>query len=74
MTADGFLPALSAVINAFFLVAGVYIYVSLMRQISSRVTEPDVFPARRFGWPEAILAALLAFLFLYTLRALRRKR
>lgn len=67
MTADGFLPALSAVINAFFLVAGVYIYVSLARQISSRVTEPDVFPVRRFGWPEAILASLLALLFLYTL-------
>lgn len=67
MTADGFLPAVSAVINAFFLVAGVYIYVSLARQISARVTEPDIIPVRRFGWPEAILASLLALLFLYTL-------
>lgn len=65
MTADGFLPALSAVINAFFLVAGVYIYVSLVRQISSRVTEPDAPFLRRFGRPEALLAVLLALVFLY---------
>jgi CAAX protease family protein len=67
MTADGFLPALSAVINAFFLVAGVYIYVSLVRQISSRVTEPDAPFLRRFGWPEAVLAVFLALFFLLTL-------
>jgi membrane protease YdiL (CAAX protease family) len=64
MTADGFLPALSAVINAFFLVAGVYIYVSLVRQISSRVTEPDAPFVRKFGWPEAVLAFFLALVFL----------
>jgi hypothetical protein len=67
MTADGFLPALSAVINAFFLVAGVYIYVSLVRQISSRVAEPDAPFLRKFGWPEAVLAVFLAFFFLLTL-------
>lgn len=67
MTVDGFLPALSAVTNAFFLVAGVYIYVSLVRQISSRVTEPDTALARRFGWPEATLAVFLALFFLLTL-------
>jgi membrane protease YdiL (CAAX protease family) len=67
MTVDGFLPALSAVINAFFLVAGVYIYVSLVRQISSRVTGPDVTLVRRFGWPEAFLAVFLALFFLLTL-------
>jgi membrane protease YdiL (CAAX protease family) len=67
MTVDGFLPALSAVINAFFLVAGVYIYVSLVRQIASRVTEPDVTPVRKFGWPEVVLAIFLAMFFLLTL-------
>lgn len=67
MTADGFLPALSAVINAFFLVAGVYIYVSIVRQIRSRVTEPDAPFVRRFGWPEALLAVLLSLFFLLTL-------
>ena len=65
MTAAGFLPALSAVINAFFLVAGVYIYVSLVRQISSRVAEPDAPFLRKFEWPEAVVAFLLALLFLY---------
>ena len=67
MTADGFLPALSAVINAFFLVAGVYIYVSLARQFSSRVTELDASLVRKFGWPEALLAVCLATFFLITL-------
>lgn len=66
MTVDGFLPALSAVINAFFLVAGVYIYVSLVRQLSTRVTEPDAPFVRQFGWPEAALAVCLASLFLYS--------
>jgi membrane protease YdiL (CAAX protease family) len=67
MTVDGFLPALSAVFNAFFLVAGVYIYVSLLRQIGSRVPSPETAPLRRFGWPEAILAFVLALFFLLTL-------
>jgi membrane protease YdiL (CAAX protease family) len=69
MTAAGFLPALSAVINAFFLVAGVYIYASLVRQISSRVTEPDEPSLRKFGWPEAVLAVCLASFFLLMLAA-----
>jgi membrane protease YdiL (CAAX protease family) len=67
MTVDGFLPALSAVLNAFFLVAGVYIYVSLLRQISARASEPEATPIRRFGWPEAVAAMLLAMFFLLTL-------
>ena len=67
MMADGFFPALSAVFHAFFLVAGVYIYVSLVRQISSRVTEPDTPFLRQFGRPEALLAVLLALFFLVTL-------
>ena len=65
MTADGFLPAFSAVINAFFLVAGVYIYVSLVRQISLRVPEPETPFVRKFDWPEAVFASLLALIFLY---------
>ncbi|MEY2483971.1 MAG: protease family protein [Verrucomicrobiota bacterium] len=67
MSSSGVLPALSAVINAFFLVAGVYIYVSLLRQISARVADPLAPPERRFGWPEVILATLLSFFFLLTL-------
>jgi membrane protease YdiL (CAAX protease family) len=67
MTVDGLIPALSAVLNAFFLVAGVYIYVSLMRQIAVRVSNPDAAPVRTFGWPEAVLAVFLASFFLLTL-------
>jgi membrane protease YdiL (CAAX protease family) len=67
MTVDGLFPALSAVINAFFLVAGVYIYVSLMRQIAARAPNSEAPPLRTFGWPEAVLAVFLAFFFLLTL-------
>ncbi|HVF72359.1 MAG TPA: CPBP family intramembrane glutamic endopeptidase [Chthoniobacterales bacterium] len=67
MTADGFLPALSAVINAFFLVAGVYIYVSLLRQVSARTVPPETPLIRNFGLPEAIVAILLTLFFLLTL-------
>jgi CAAX protease family protein len=67
MTVDGLFPALSAVINAFFLVAGVYIYVSLMRQIAARVPNSEPPPIRTFGFPEAMIAASLALFFLLTL-------
>jgi membrane protease YdiL (CAAX protease family) len=64
MRADGFLPALNVVTSAFFLVTGVYVYASLARQITSRVTPPDLVPTRRFGWPEALLATFLSCFFL----------
>jgi membrane protease YdiL (CAAX protease family) len=67
MTVDGLIPAAGAVLNAFFLVAGVYIYVSLLRQIAARTPNPEAPPARTFGLPEAVLAALLASFFLLTL-------
>ena len=67
MTVDGLLPALSAALNAFFLFAGVYIYVSLLRQIAARTPNPEGPPLRNFGWPEAIIALLLTFFFLLTL-------
>jgi membrane protease YdiL (CAAX protease family) len=60
MSSSGILPAL-------FVVASVYIYVSLLRQISVRVVDPPAPTERRFGWPEAILATLLSLLFLLTL-------
>ena len=67
MTVEGLLPALSAVLNAFFLIAGVYIYVSLLRQIAARVPDPDAPPIRTFGWPEAVITLLLTFFFLLSL-------
>lgn len=69
MAFDGFLSALGAVIPALFLAAGVYIYVSLIRQINARVVEPSLTPTRGFGWPEATLATLLAAWFLLGLVA-----
>src|SRR2546430_16459933 len=67
MTVDGFFPALSAVFYALFLVAGVYIYASLIRQIATRPPYFEPPPLRTFGWPEALLAGFLAFFFLLRL-------
>ena len=67
MTVDGLIPALSAVVNAFFLVIGVYIYASLLRQIAARVPNSEPPPIRAFGFPEAMIAASLALFFLLTL-------
>ena len=59
MTADGFLPALSAVINAFFLVAGVYIYVSLARWSSLTVPTLVMDGGTSPGWQRHAVRALL---------------
>jgi membrane protease YdiL (CAAX protease family) len=67
MTFDGLIPALSAVVNAFLLVIGVYIYASLLRQIAARPPNSEPPPLRTFGWPEALLAVLLAIFFLLSL-------
>ena len=67
MTVDSFFPALSAVFYALFLVAGVYIYASLIRQIAARPPYSEPPPLRTFGWPEALLAVFLAFFFLLSL-------
>jgi membrane protease YdiL (CAAX protease family) len=65
MSPESFLPALSAVVQALFLVASVYIYVALVRQISVRAVDPAAATNRNFGWPEAVLAALLFFWLLF---------
>jgi len=69
MTADALLPALSVALNAFFLIAGVYIYASLLRQIAVRAPDLEPPPLRNFGLPEAVIALLLTFFFLITLSA-----
>jgi membrane protease YdiL (CAAX protease family) len=69
MAFDGFLSALGAVIPAIFLAGGVYIYVSLVRQIGARPEETPATPARGFGWPEATLATLLATWFILNVAA-----
>jgi len=67
MTVDGFFPALSAVFYALFLITGVYIYASLIRQIAARAPNSEPPALRTFGWPEALLAFFLACFFLLTL-------
>jgi membrane protease YdiL (CAAX protease family) len=67
MTVDSFLPALSAVLYALFLIVSVYIYASLMRQIAVRSPDFAEVPRRDFGLPEAVLATFLALFFLLTL-------
>src|SRR4030095_2707310 len=72
MRSDGFFAAFGAapsfVLNAFFalyFLASVYVYISLIRQIGARTSEPSGSPAKAFGVPEAILAgALILFLLL----------
>lgn len=72
MPSDGFFAAFGAapslVLNVFFalyFLASVYVYISLIRQIGARTSEPSGSPARAFGLPEAILAGtLILFLLL----------
>ena len=72
MPSDCFFAAFGAApsfaLNTFFalyFLASVYVYISLIRQIGARTSEPSGSPARAFGLPEAILAgALILFLLL----------
>ncbi len=69
MTGQGFIPALSAVLYALFLIVGVYIYAALLRQIRARPVIAEGAVVRTFGWPEAVLAFFLSTFFLLTLTA-----
>ena len=52
-------------LSLLYLLASLYVYISLIYQISARTPDTDDPAMRRFGLPEAILAALLIlFLFL----------
>jgi membrane protease YdiL (CAAX protease family) len=73
MLSASLFTAFAAALNLLFLLAGIYIYVSLIRQIRARrVSEAQAAPgeligaepARAFGLPEAILAAALISLML----------
>lgn len=61
--------ALGAVLNALFLVVSVYIYVSLIRQITARrsTTALDPPPIRTFGLPEVAVTLALLALFLWAI-------
>jgi uncharacterized protein len=66
MSGNGLLGALGSIANAVFLVASIYIYVSLLRQIAGRPFDATVTTDRRFGLPEAALALALSALFVFT--------
>jgi membrane protease YdiL (CAAX protease family) len=76
MPSDGFFAAFGAapsfVLNVFFVLyflASVYVYISLIRQIGARTSEPAGSPARAFGLPEAILAGTLILFLLLNITA-----
>jgi membrane protease YdiL (CAAX protease family) len=76
MPPDNLSAALGAVPNFVFsvlfplyLLASVYIYVSLVRQISVRRSTSPNGSTRTFGLPEAVLAAALIFLLLLNMSA-----
>jgi CAAX protease family protein len=76
MPSDGFFAAFGAapsfVLNVFFALyslASVYVYISLIRQIGARTSEPSGSPAKAFGLPEAILAGVLILFLLLNISA-----
>ena len=60
---EGFLTALAAAINALLLIGGIYIYISLARQISARAPADGAEPQKTFGLPDVFLAGALGTLF-----------
>src|SRR5213083_1331324 len=67
--ASGASPSLG--LNVFFVLyflASIYIYISLIRQLSTRTSAVPA-DTRRFGLPEAIVAAALIFFLLLNINA-----
>jgi hypothetical protein len=63
---DGFSAALGAVVQALYLLASIYIYLALVRQISARNEVVADETERTFGLPEVFLALVFATLFAYS--------
>ena len=57
------------VLFSFYFLASIYVYISLIRQVSVRPATADDGSTRRFGLPEAILAAALILLLLLNVSA-----
>ncbi len=64
MASGAFASVLGNIIYPIYLLVGVYIYVSLIRQITARPQASLDPSGKMFGWPEAIVAALLISWFL----------
>jgi membrane protease YdiL (CAAX protease family) len=62
---------LSVLLSILYLLASLYVYISLIYQISSRIPDDTGGEAttRKFGLPEAILASLLIFFLFLTIGA-----
>ena len=60
---DSFLTALAAATNALLLIGGIYIYISLVRQISAQAPVDGTEPRKTFGLPDVFLAGALGTLF-----------
>jgi len=64
MASAVFASVLGNIIYPVYLLLGVYVYVSLIRQISERAVPPPTGAMKIFGLPEAIIAAFLISWFL----------
>jgi uncharacterized protein len=69
MGSDAFASAIGNIIYPVYLLLAVYVYVSLIRQISHRPELSPGSPSKDFGLPEVIVAALLIFWFLLNVMA-----
>ena len=68
----GAAPSLAlGLLSALYFIASLCVYVSLIYQISARIriASGAEIPARVFGLPEAVLASVLIFFFLMTIRS-----
>lgn len=61
---DGFITAIAAVTNAVLLLAGIYVYLALVRQIVARPMLEPAPEERTFGLADVVLALVLGTLFL----------
>jgi uncharacterized protein len=64
MASEALASALGNIIYALYLLLGVYVYVSLIRQVNERAPASSTTTAKVFGLPEAIIAAFLISYFL----------
>src|SRR5204862_8291721 len=65
MGGEDFLSAVGSIANALFLIASVYIYVALLRQINRRDCDP-IDTDRGFGAAEVALAIFLIAVFAFS--------
>jgi len=76
MFANAFSGTLGNIFSAFYVLAALYVFFSLIRQIRARESHLEAAPdisTKRFDWPEALLAGVLVlFLLLNVFTAIAR--